>query len=158
MILIIAYGNGLRRDDGAGLVLGERLEALLRERGHEVERHSAHQLTPEMALAVAAEGVQSVIFVDTRVAGSQVESLHLEARRLTGEPSTASLGHHLGPEAVMTYARLLFQSDPPAWLVTVPGFDFGHGEGFSEWTSRAIASLPDLLRKFSPHWPLSDAP
>ena len=38
MILIIAYGNSLRGDDGAGLVLAERLEEAWQGRQVEVER------------------------------------------------------------------------------------------------------------------------
>jgi Ni,Fe-hydrogenase maturation factor len=67
VILIIAYGNSLRRDDGAGLILGEKLEDALRKRGLSVSHIAVHQLTPDLALSVAAENVAAVVFVDTRV-------------------------------------------------------------------------------------------
>ena len=72
MILIISYGNSLRRDDGAGLALGEILEKALQSRGRLVKRIALHQLDPETSLCVAEQGVSSVVFVDTRVvAGSE---------------------------------------------------------------------------------------
>ena len=54
MILIIAYGNPLREDDGAGLVLAEKLETLLRRLAIETRRVEMQQLLPELAAEIAA--------------------------------------------------------------------------------------------------------
>ena len=43
MVLILAYGNSLRRDDGAGFVLGDVVERMLSEEGFEVDRIDSHQ-------------------------------------------------------------------------------------------------------------------
>ena len=66
MILIIGYGNSLRGDDGAGLLLAEGLEEAWQARQVEVERLAVHQLTPELTLEISREEVTSVVFVDTR--------------------------------------------------------------------------------------------
>ena len=46
-VLVLAYGNPLRRDDGVGWVIGERLAELLPEEA--VDVRVLHQLTPELA-------------------------------------------------------------------------------------------------------------
>jgi hydrogenase maturation protease len=154
VILIIGYGNSLRRDDGAGLILAENLETVLRERELDVERIAAHQLTPDLALAVAAVDVAAVVFVDTRVAMAEDRQMDLQIQPLGAEECSQSLGHHLGPSVVLTYARLLYDKCPPAWLLTAPGVDFDHGEGLSDGAKRALDTLPALLRQLPSDWPL----
>jgi hydrogenase maturation protease len=153
LILIIAYGNSLRRDDGAGLILGEKLEEVLRKRGLPVTRITVHQLTPELALDVAADDTAGVVFVDTRVSDAGEGQHELQLCALGSDQSLSSLGHHLGASSIMTYARLLYDKSPPAWLLTVPGVDFDHGEGLSEPAQRALNTLPALLHQLPPEWP-----
>jgi len=153
VILIIAYGNSLRRDDGAGLILGELLEEALHGRGLDVSRIAVHQLTPELALSVAADDVATVVFVDTRVAGAGESQHELQICPLSSDQGLSSLGHHVGASSIMIYARLLYDKSPPAWLLTVPGVDFDHGEGLSELAQRALDSLPALLHQLPPEWP-----
>jgi hydrogenase maturation protease len=155
VILIIAYGNSLRRDDGAGFFLAARLEELLKLQGREVECMAVHQLTPELAVEVAADPLQAVIFVDTRVADPNAENRGLEVHSMQDLPASNSLGHQLSPAAVLTYASLLYHRHPPAWLLTIPGVDFAHGEGLSEAAEQAIETLPDLLAGLPPDWPLT---
>jgi hydrogenase maturation protease len=154
MILIIAYGNSLRRDDGAGFFLGAQLKEHLQSQCREVECIAVHQLTPELAIDVAAETVQAVVFVDTRMADTKHGSLALQVRFLQDLPGFSLLGHQLSPEVVLAYAHLLYAHRPFAWLITIPGIDFDHGEGLSETAERAIATLPDFLVTLSPDWPL----
>jgi hydrogenase maturation protease len=154
VILIISYGNSLRRDDGAGLILAEQLEDHLKGQGRKVKRISVHQLTPELAMEVADESVQAVVFADTRVVDPRAGSFDLQVQSVQNLPGPASLGHQLSPGAVLAYASLLYHHYPPAWLLTVPGVDFAHGEGVSEVAERAMATLPDLLATLPPGWPL----
>jgi len=155
VILIIAYGNSLRRDDGAGLILAHILEDALRERGLDVERIAVHQLTPDLALSIAGDDVAAVIFVDTRVATAGDEQMELEICPIGAGERSPSLGHHLGPSVVLTYARVLYNRCPPAWLLTVPGLDFDHGEGLSGTTQDTLKRLPALLQGLPSEWPLS---
>lgn len=147
MILIIAYGNSLRRDDGAGLILGEMLEQALKARGLSVTRLALHQLTPDVALSVAADDVKTVVFVDTRVAAPDEKQPTLQLCPLPSDQGPSSLGHQVGAASIMAYARLLYEKNPPAWLLTVPGVDFDHGEGLSSFTQEILKSLPALLQQ-----------
>jgi hydrogenase maturation protease len=149
MILIIAYGNSLRRDDGAGLRLGEILENIWRERKWCVERIAVHQLTPELALSVARDDVSAVVFTDARVVSkeSKRSSPEILVQALPAAPQSPSLGHHLSPAAVMAYARLLYAKTPRAWIATVPGVDFDHGESLSTVALTALSFLPTASLK-----------
>jgi hydrogenase maturation protease len=155
VILIIAYGNSLRRDDGAGLILAQNLEEALRDRELDVARIAVHQLTPDLALSVAGDTVAAVVFVDTRVATAEDGRLDLQIQPLGAEECAQSLGHHVGPAVVLTYARLLYDKSPPAWLLTAPGVDFHHGEGLSEAARRALDTLPAFLEELPNNWPLT---
>jgi hydrogenase maturation protease len=165
MLLLLACGNDLRRDDGAGLILAGRLETLLIARGQAVERIAVQQWTPELAAEIARADVQTVVFVDTRVdspraaEGDQTMKVDSQGWEVQVKPvlseagATASLGHHLGAATLLAYARLLLAGRdlPPAWLVTAPGADFAHGEGLSD---DAIASLDRALATDGPLTPL----
>lgn len=138
LILLVAWGNDLRGDDGAGLYLAARLERRWRQLGLAVRRLAVLQLVPELAAAIAAPEVGAVVFVDTRVVVG--DDLTVEVRPLMEAAVVApALGHHLDPAALLTYAALLREGPlPPAWLVTVPGLVFEHGRGLSRAVRASI--------------------
>lgn len=150
MILIIACGNTLREDDGAGPVLGERLAAALRAHRAAVRCITVQQLTPELSLAVAESDVARVVFVDAREAGGTGETVRLTP--VLPAATGAGLGHHQGPEMLLYYAQTLFGKSAAglpgfARQVTVPGYQFGHGETISSRTQAAILeAIPTLHR------------
>lgn len=140
MVLLIGYGNRLRRDDGAGVALPAMVD-----RGSppgSVRAIQAHQLLPEMAEEIALPEINGVIFFDACLAQEGINSVGVVSLSPTSGWST--LGHHLTPELLLAYSWKLYGRIPPAWLVTVPGEDFGHGEGFSD---RTRAHLADANRR-----------
>lgn len=144
MILIIAYGNNLRRDDGAGLMLAERLEQAWLARQVEVERLVVHQLTPELTLEVAREEVSAVVFVDTRAVPPGESQFEVQLCPVSASRPGSALGHHLDPAILLTYVHLLYDKQLPAYLVTAPGVEFGHGEGLSQMAQQALNRSPNL--------------
>ncbi len=127
MILLIGYGNPLRRDDGLGPALVGRL--VMRRPRPDLRPLICHQLTPELSLELAASEVKAVIFADasklaTPGGGATVSSLN-EA------PGYASAGHSCDPVSLLRLAERLYGRRPPAWLAALPGSDFGFGEGLS---------------------------
>lgn len=146
MILLIAYGNPLRQDDGAGLRLAERMAGRWQAAGTPLRSLAVHQLTPELAVEIAQPGVTAVVFVDARAVDRDAAVDDPAALAVVVTPLAApdaaspSLGHHLGPAVLLAYATLLLDGRPAprAWLVTTPGVDFGHGEGLSQAASAAI--------------------
>lgn len=137
-LLIIAYGNPLRRDDGAGLALGEKLGAALSVHGITVQQLAVHQLLPELALTIANPTLNAVLFVDT-VADRAVNKIIVQP--LTDALADVALGHHLSPQTLLLYAARLYGHCPPAWLVAIPGTDFGHGAGFSPRTAQLLENI-----------------
>lgn len=148
MILIIAYGNSLRRDDGAGLLLGEKLEEMLRAHGVPVELLILHQLGPETALTVAESEADVVVFADSRVAATEGDHPEALIQPVLPGCQAPCLGHHLHPGVVMGYVQKLYGKKPRAWLATVPGVDFGHGEGLSQVALDAVSRLPKVLAEW----------
>jgi hypothetical protein len=94
------------------------------------------QLAPELAAELVAAEIVAVIFVDA-AANAQVPAIRVTP--VIVEETKSTFGHHCGPATVLTYAAYLYQRQLPAWLVTVPGVDFGHGEGFSPAVNDLLA-------------------
>lgn len=147
MILLIAYGNPLRQDDGAGLRLAEHLALHWKQAGLTVRHLAVMQLTPELAVDIAAPRVAAVVLVDTRaVPPDDSPPPAIEVKRLEGaRGATPSLGHHFDPVVLMAYAALLMETHatPPAWLVTAPGSAFGFGETLSDQAAAALRAALD---------------
>lgn len=160
LILIIAYGNDLREDDGAGLLLAERLEHAWQSLKVEVRRVVVRQLAPELAPLIVELNPRAIIFVDARMAGGQADGRAPEsaAQARVAEPRpthpamevsttpiearapwSPSMGHHFDAGLLLAYAETLYGwPSRPAWLVTVPGVAFGFGEDLSDATLAAI--------------------
>lgn len=127
MILLIGYGNSLRRDDGAGPALARALAA--RFENAAVRLLCPHQLSPELAWEISRPEVKTVLFADASAEPGGAAPL---LRLLEAGGDGALLGHALGPGELLGLAEKVFGRRPPAWLAAVPGFDFGFGEGLSE--------------------------
>jgi hydrogenase maturation protease len=132
--LIIGIGNSLRRDDGVGPWLVERIEKC-----HAVRTRIVHQLTPELAADVAE--CDGVVFVDASRTDDAPRWIDLE-------PTTSSnrLGHALSPNAILGLTEQLFDRRPRGWLLAVPGHDFGFGEGCSLETEAMRVVALEMLR------------
>ena len=142
---MIGYGNTLRRDDGAGPFLVEQLRRDCTFSNGDVQFITAHQLMPELAEDVAREDVSGVIFVDAAVAGSGCTGTEVSLRRIGVSVSTPGAGHQMSPQVLMAYARLLYGRCPEAWVLTIPGIDYAHGEGFCRVTAAKLADARSML-------------
>jgi Ni,Fe-hydrogenase maturation factor len=88
-ILVIGYGNTLRRDDGVGVRAAEMMAA--DARFTDVEVLTAYQLTPELSLDIATASL--VVFVDADVRGlpGSIEVRELRARSaVAASPAAAA--------------------------------------------------------------------
>jgi hydrogenase maturation protease len=142
-ILVIGYGNTLRRDDGAGVALAERLAALWQGQAP-VRLLTVTQLTPELAIDIAATDVGAVVFVDATVGALHEQ---IQVKGVAGDGGSPVLGHHLDPAVLMMIARLLNERNLPGWLVTVPGIDFNHGEGLSPPVQRLLSTAAAVANR-----------
>lgn len=134
--LILACGNTLRGDDGAGPWLAEwTRQRFLGE--HRVRVLFQQQWTPELAEDVARVG--SVLFIDCALDSNpgSVKLSHAEPAAHTQGLAT----HHLGPSELLSLAHELYSSLPRnAILLTIGAGSTELGEDFSEAVK---ASLPE---------------
>jgi hydrogenase maturation protease len=149
--LIIGVGNVLRRDDGAGLLLAEAIGTALGARGCPVRMRQVQQLLPELAEEIGEMQPRTLIVADCAAAGirdqDDVGSMRpLAATSPSAGVSIPVLGSHgLAPGDLLALAQRLYQYRGDAWLVTVPGTNFDHGEGLTPKTEAAIVHLVPLL-------------
>lgn len=138
-VLILAYGNPGRRDDGLGPALAAALEVLdLPGVTIDVD----YQLTVEDAAAVAAHDV--VVFVDADCRGTAPFSF----TPLAPQPAVSFSSHSVAPQAVLGLAAELFGTVRPGYLLGIRGYEFNEfGEGLSE---RAQANLAAALEFIEP--------
>ena len=141
-LLFIGYGSTLRGDDAAGRIAADRLAGALGEEPS-LEVLSVPQLTPEVALAVAA--AERIYFIDATGAGTPgtwtCQPLAPEAN--LGNP----LGHHYHPAALLAFARALYQATPRAWIVTVTAESFACGETLTPGVEKAVGEIVAFLTK-----------
>lgn len=143
MWLIIGYGNLLRQDDGAGYWVAEQLATQLNP-PQAVRVLAVHQLTPELALELAAEDVKRVLFIDAR--RNQIKSLAM--RKV--DPATGlmgSCGHQLAPELLLHMTQTLYQRSPQGWLLTLAAQQLDMGEMFSATAQSAVTQALTLVKK-----------
>ena len=142
--LVIGVGNELRRDDGLGPWLTERIAEWAIPG---VATRTVQQLTPELAAAIVQ--YDRVLFIDA-------DRVHAKPTltRVSARFGSSRLGHALGAGEVMAFAETLSDRVPPAWLALVPGADFEFGEGRSESAAKAAEAalnrIGELLRGADP--------
>jgi len=136
-VLIIAYGNPLRSDDGVGWAVAEELSRKLAS--PEVKVLQLLQLLPEVAESVSR--ADTVIFVDASYDGEPGE---MRCRPLTPPPAKAQFTHQLSPAELLGLSGQLYGATPQAFCVSLTGQCFEHGE---ELSKDVTARLPQLTCK-----------
>ncbi len=143
-VLVIAWGNPLREDDGLAWHVLEGLRRLRPRPGlPPLHLRHAHQLTPELAEPVSHAA--GVVFVDARRDGRAGE-----IRCEPVAPATGSnpLAHSLSPQGLLLYAEALYGRAPRAVAVTVAGERFGMGEDLSPAVRRVLPwAIRTVLRQ-----------
>jgi hydrogenase maturation protease len=145
-VLIVAYGNPLRSDDGIAWRAADVIEGKFPE--SEVEILRLHQLAPEVANAV--QNRELVLFVDAACIDSANDSgageinVRQASGNETGERLPGEFTHAYSPAKVLELGRELYGATPKACVITVAGENFEHGE----WLSIPVAkALPDLTAR-----------
>jgi hydrogenase maturation protease len=133
-ILIVGYGNPLRSDDGVGWLAAKELAGRLS--AADVEILVRAQLTPEIADDL--QHCDTVIFVDASHDGEPGE---LTFQKITAKSQPPSFSHELSPAALLQLCGAIYGRYPVAFLVSLCGECFDHGEKLS---STVAASFPHL--------------
>jgi hydrogenase maturation protease len=134
-VLVIGYGNGLRGDDGVGPLAAEQVEGWGLPG---VESLAVHQLTPELAAAIAA--VEAVWFIDACVEGlGRVKSV-------TPTEPDSRLDHLWNPGVLLYLAKALYGAEPIAYHLLIPAVAFGYGMELSAIARDGLAWGLDTLK------------
>lgn len=131
-ILVVGYGNPLRRDDGVGQ---ETAKQIATWEMPNVEAIAVHQLTPELAEPLAR--VEVAIFIDAYPATAEQ---NIQVRPLELAKSGKTSGHWCEPQVLLAMTQALYDGHPQAWWVMVPGVDFGLGDSLSPVAKQGIES------------------
>jgi hydrogenase maturation protease len=139
---VIAVGNRLRRDDGAGAAVLERLRGRLPAGVALVEVGGEPS-----ELLDAWEGAASAVVVDAVRTGAEPGSLHrFDA---SGEPLPARTGsastHGLGLAEALELGRALGRLPARVVVVGIEAGDEGQGAGLSEPVAAAVDGAAALV-------------
>ena len=149
-LLVIGYGNTLRRDDGVGPHVVEAVEELHLPR---VWTLSLPQLSPEHGECLAR--VREAIFVDASIDTSVDAPGEVHLRPLEPAATARVTAHAVSAATLLAIARDIFGRAPRAWILTIPASDFGFGEELSPATTAAAevaaASIIDFARGSKTH-------
>jgi hydrogenase maturation protease len=119
-VLVLGYGNTLRRDDAVGPLAAEEVSGWGRPG---VAALALPQLLPELAEPLSR--ARLVIFIDAAV------SEEVQCRPLVAVAREPSLHHAGDPQWLLSLTESAYGRCPPAWLITVPVTDLSFGEGLS---------------------------
>jgi len=147
-LVVFAWGNESRGDDGIGPLLAERLRAL---RLNELVVVEDFQLNIEHVMDF--NGMAPLLFIDASVAiesGIAVEGIEASD---DGNFST----HAISPQALLNvYRETTGDAPPEAFLLHVAATEFGLGENLGQTAAAAVedawAFLGSLLEKPPAEW------
>jgi hydrogenase maturation protease len=126
--LIIGYGNTIRGDDGVGYQIAE---AVAEWNLNHVRSLAVHQLTPDLAEAIAQANI--VIFVDAVATLSEVKIEQLEPN-----DAESFTGHYADPRSLLALTRALYKAIPTAYRILIPAVDFSLSETLSPVTQKSV--------------------
>ncbi len=138
-ILIIAWGNRGRRDDGVGLVLAEQLEALYGQ-DDRVTVVAQHQLGPE--LVEELHSAQLTIFIDAHCR-TEADDVLLELVEPDDRDGLDT--HHCRPGQLLALAKCLGYHVPLAVQIGIVARDMQFGEGLSAATEAAMNAARERI-------------
>ena len=137
-LLVIGYGNPLRRDDGVGPRVAEAV-AVLALPG--VRALACPLLTPELADPISRARI--AIFVDAAVDAPR----EVQLRKLAPASSSQVMAHAASPATLLALARDVFGHAPEAWWLTIPAEELGIGEEFSPLAQRGLEIAVEEIKK-----------
>jgi hydrogenase maturation protease len=144
-LLIIGYGNTLRRDDGVGPTVVSRLEEQFGQE-QRVAFMTVQQLVPEIAAELDA---RRVVLIDAAMTLNPGD-VHVQ-RVHPGTVLRRSLTHHVAGSYLLGLAQALHGRVPGTVSIAIGAGDWAVGEGLSPAVKaaaeRVIARLGRYIRR-----------
>ena len=136
-VVVLGWGNVTRSDDALGPLLLERVR---REQFPHVTIIEDFQLQIEHAFDL--KGQDLALFVDAGFKMQEPFAFFQTAPRRSMEISS----HKLAPEALLDiYERVLGETPPPAFILSVAGEDFSIGDTLSAAARQRLELASDFL-------------
>jgi len=141
-ILIYAYGNPGRQDDGLGNAFIERMEEWASENKIEgLEFDSNYQLNIEDAHAIADKDL--VIFVDASV--EDLDDFCIS--KVTENSKITFTTHAASPGYIVDLCKEIYKKAPPVYLIHIKGYEWEFMEGI---TAKAIENMEMAFEYIKP--------
>jgi hydrogenase maturation protease len=121
-LLVIGYGNELRRDDGVGAKVAN---AVAEWNLSGVQAIVCHQLIPELTDEIAS--ASHVLFVDATLAAGGL----VQIRKIEVDENSQVMTHATDPRSLLALAKQAFGRCPLASWLTIPVQDIDFGEELS---------------------------
>ncbi len=134
-VLVIGYGNILRRDDGVGWAAARRLADQLPADLALVL--AVPQLLPELADRISRALLVIFIDADAQLAPGQMKKRVLRPRKRSSQP----IVHHQTPAEMLRLAHHVYQRSPRALLYSVGGSNFSFGCSLSAPVRSALRNV-----------------
>ena len=141
-ILIYAYGNPGRQDDGLGNRFIEDIgEWIEKEQLQQIELESNYQLNIEDAWNIAGRDI--VIFVDASV--EDIEDFRL-SEVTPSEGRSEFTMHAVSPAFVLALCIRLYDKHPRTYLLGIRGYEWEFREGLSEKAGKNLYSALEYMK------------
>ena len=142
-ILIYAYGNPGRQDDGLGNRFIEEIGKWIeKENLAQIDLESNYQLNIEDAYTIS--GKDLVIFVDASV--EDIEDLRLSVVTPSEGRSEFTM-HAASPAFIVALCHKIYNKYPMTYLLQIRGYEWEFREGLSAGAEKNLASALDLIKK-----------
>jgi hydrogenase maturation protease len=142
-ILIYAFGNPGRQDDGLGNRLVDELEPWLAEKGfRHVELESNYQLNIEDADNIA--GKDLVVFVDASI--EDIEDFHFGVVEPSEGRSEFTM-HAASPAFILALCIKLYGKHPDTFLLQIRGYEWEFNEKLSDGAAQNLASALAFIKR-----------
>jgi hydrogenase maturation protease len=138
-ILVIGYGNPLRRDDGLGQVAVQRIESLVQDQ----EVKAMVRLQLGIQLAEDLRDADLAIFIDAHVGDEPGALKEMEVVPDNAVPGIFS--HHLSPSALLGCVEELYNTHPATVVYSIAADSLDYGEGLSPSVEAALPVLIDKV-------------
>jgi hydrogenase maturation protease len=137
-ILVYGYGNPGRQDDGAGVILAEKLDEWIVTRKLEgVHTDSNYQLNLEDAETISRYDL--VIFADA--SHEELDDFRMDP--LVGSDRVEFTMHAVSPAFILHLSRQVFNHEPEAYLLHIKGYEW---EFMASMTEKGEKNLMNALQ------------
>jgi hydrogenase maturation protease len=143
-ILIYAYGNPGRQDDGLGNRLVEELEEWIRENGiTNADLESNYQLNIEDAYLIS--GKDLVIFVDASV--EDIDGIHFSPVEPSEGRSEFTM-HAASPAFVLALCHKIYNKYPETYLLQIRGYEWEFKEVLSDRAKKNLYKATTFIKEY----------